>query len=256
LLVSALDGAVLFPEAFLSASNPAADNQMKSYLITTLALGLLVSSATAQDKPDLTTPKQKTSYALGVNIGSNLKAQDLDLDATALAAGVSDALNGKPAMSQEEVHATLTAFQQEVMTKMQAKEKVEGEQNLKAGEAFLAENAKKEGVKTTASGLQYKILKEGDGPTPKATDTVKVNYKGTLIDGTVFDSSYDRGEPATFPVNEVIPGWTEALQMMKVGSKWQLFVPAKLAYGEHSPSPKIGPNSTLIFDVELLGIEK
>jgi FKBP-type peptidyl-prolyl cis-trans isomerase FklB len=255
-LVSALDEAVLISEASLPANNPAADNQMKSYLITTLALGLLVSSAVAQDKPDLTNQKQKNSYALGVNIGTNLKSQDVDLDPKALAAGITDGLNGKPAMTQAEIHATLAAFQQEVMAKMQAREKVEGEQNLKAGEAFLAENAKKPGVKTTAGGLQYKILKEGDGPTPKATDTVKVNYKGTLIDGTVFDSSYDRGEPVTFPVNGVIPGWTEALQMMKVGSKWQLFIPANLAYGEHSPSPKIGPNSTLIFDVELLDIEK
>ena len=229
---------------------------MKPYLITTLAFGLLVSSAVAQDKPDLTNPKQKTSYALGVNIGSSLKDQDVDLDGKALAAGITDALNGKPAMTQQEVQATLMQFQQEMMSKMQAKEKVDSDKNLKAGEAFLAENAKKAGVKTTASGLQYKILKEGDGPMPKATDTVKVNYKGTLIDGTVFDSSYDRGEPVTFPVNGVIPGWTEALQMMKVGSKWQLFIPANLAYGEHSPSPKIGSNSTLIFDVELLSIEK
>ena len=229
---------------------------MKSYLITTLALGLLVSSAVAQDKPDLTNPKQKTSYAIGVNIGSNLKEQDLDLDAKALAAGITDGLSGKPAMTEEEVHATLMQFQKEMMAKMQAKEKVEAGKNLKAGEAFLAENAKKPGVKTTPSGLQYKILKEGDGPMPKKTDTVKVNYKGTLIDGTVFDSSYDRGEPVTFQVDGVIPGWTEALQMMKVGSKWQLFIPAKLAYGEHSPSPKIGPNSTLVFEVELLDIEK
>jgi FKBP-type peptidyl-prolyl cis-trans isomerase FklB len=251
-----LDEAACFPAVFPPANNSAADNQMKSYLITTLALGLFVSSAVAQDKPDLTNPKQKTSYAIGVNIGSNLKDQELDLDAKALAAGITDGLNGKPAMTQEEVHATLMQFQQEMMAKTQAKEKVDAEKNLKAGEAFLAENAKKNGVKTTASGLQYKILKEGDGPMPKATDTVKVNYKGTLIDGTVFDSSYDRGEPVTFPVNGVIPGWTEALQMMKVGSKWQLFIPANLAYGERSPGPKIGPNSTLIFEVELLDIEK
>lgn len=124
------------------------------------------------------------------------------------------------------------------------------------GEAFLAENAKKEGVKTTASGLQYKVIKSGTGATPKPTDTVKVHYHGTLIDGTVFDSSVQRGEPITFPVTGVIPGWVEALQMMKVGDKWQLFIPAKLAYGEHSPTPAIPPNSVLIFEVELLGIEK
>lgn len=252
-----LDESGFFPESLPPANNDfAAHNQMKSYLIASLALGLLVSSAVAQDKPDLTNPKQKTSYAIGVNIGSNLKEQDLGLDAKALSAGITDALNGKPAMTQQEIQATLQQFQQEMMAKMQAQDKVDAEKNIKAGEAFLAENGKKDGVKTTASGLQYKILKEGDGPMPKATDTVKVNYKGTLIDGTVFDSSYDRGEPVTFPVNGVIPGWTEALQLMKVGSKWQLFIPAKLAYGEHSPSPKIGPNSTLIFEVELLDIEK
>jgi FKBP-type peptidyl-prolyl cis-trans isomerase FklB len=125
-----------------------------------------------------------------------------------------------------------------------------------AGEAFLAENAKKEGVKTTASGLQYKVIKSGTGESPKSTDTVKVHYHGTLIDGTVFDSSVQRGEPISFPVTGVIPGWVEALQLMKVGDKWQLFIPARLAYGERSPSPVIGPNSTLIFEVELLSIEK
>jgi len=251
-----LDEAACLPEPLLPARNLAAHKQMKSYLITSLSLGLLVSSAVAQDKPDLTNPKQKASYAVGVSIASNLKAQELDLDTKALTAGISDTLSGKPAMTQAEVQATLQQFQQETMAKTQAKEKIEAEKNLKAGEAFLAENAKKSGVKTTASGLQYKIIKEGNGPMPNATDTVKVNYKGTLIDGTVFDSSYDRGVPVTFPIGGVISGWTEALQMMKVGSKWQLFIPANLAYGEHSPSPKIGPNSILIFEVELLGIEK
>jgi FKBP-type peptidyl-prolyl cis-trans isomerase FklB len=128
--------------------------------------------------------------------------------------------------------------------------------NSEAGEKFLAENAKKDGVKTTASGLQYKVIKSGTGESPKLTDTVKVHYHGTLIDGTVFDSSVERGEPISFPVQGVIPGWVEALQLMKVGDKWQLFIPAKLAYGAQSPSPKIGANSTLIFEVELLGIEK
>jgi len=231
---------------------------MKSYLIPTLALGLLVSSAVAQDKPDLTNPKQKTSYALGVNIGSSLKAQELDLDAKALAAGVADALGGKPALTEDEVRDTLMKLRQDVAAKSaaEAAKYADGPKNLKDGEAFLAENAKKEGVKTTPSGLQYKVLKSGTGEMPKKTDTVTVHYTGTLIDGTVFDSSVQRGQPATFPVGGVIPGWTEALQMMKVGDKWQLFLPAKLAYGEQSPSPKIGPNSTLIFEVELLGIEK
>ena len=231
---------------------------MKSYLIPTLALGLIVGSAVAQDKPDLTNPKQKTSYALGVNIGSSLKAQELDLDAKALAAGVADALGGKPALTEVEVRDTLTKLRQDVEAKSaaEAAKYADGAKNLKDGEAFLTANAKKEGVKTTPSGLQYKVLKSGTGEMPKKTDTVTVHYTGTLIDGTVFDSSVQRGQPATFPVEGVIPGWTEALQMMKVGDKWQLFLPAKLAYGEQSPSPKIGPNSTLIFEVELLGVAK
>jgi FKBP-type peptidyl-prolyl cis-trans isomerase FklB len=239
---------------------------MKSYLIPILALGLLASSAAAQDKPDLTNPKQKTSYALGVNIGSSLKTQGLDLDARALAAGITDAMGGKPALTPEEVSDTLVKLKQDVEAKnaAEAAKYADGAKNLKDGEAFLAANKTKEGVKVhtvtlpdgTTAELQYKILKSGTGDSPKKTDTVTVNYTGTLIDGTVFDSSVQRGQPATFPVGEVIPGWTEALQMMKVGDKWQLFLPAKLAYGEQSPGPKIGPNSTLIFEVELLGIQK
>ena len=229
---------------------------MKSYLITTLALGLFVSSVPAQDKPDLTNPKQKNSYAVGVNIGSSLKAQDLDIDVKALTVGISDALADKPALNQQEVREILMKLQQDMIANRDAKNKAEAEKNLKAGEDFLAENAKKDGVKTTASGLQYKVLKSGTGETPKLTDTVKVHYHGTLIDGTVFDSSVQRGEPITFSVAGVIPGWTEALQLMKVGDKWQLSIPAKLAYGEQSPTPKIPSDSALIFEVELLGIEK
>jgi FKBP-type peptidyl-prolyl cis-trans isomerase FklB len=239
---------------------------MKSYLIPTLALGLLVSSAVAQDKPDLTNPKQRTSYAIGVNIGSNLKAQDLGLDARALAAGITDALGGKPALTPEQVHGALAKLEQDIDAKnaAEAAKYADGAKNLKDGEAFLAANKTKEGIKVhlvtlpdgTTAEFQYKILKSGTGDTPRKTDTVTVQYTGTLMDGTVFDSSVQRGQPATFPVSGVIPGWTEALQMMKVGDKWQLFIPSKLAYGEQSPGPKIGPNSTLIFDVELLGIEK
>ena len=229
---------------------------MKSYLVPALALVLIVTSVSAEDKPDLSTQKQKVSYAIGVNLGSSFQKEELDIDQKALVQGLSDAMAGKPAMDQSEVQATLTKFQQEMMAKQQAKLQVEGDKNLKDGEAFLAANAKKDGVKTTASGLQYKVLKSGNGASPAASDTVKVNYEGTLIDGTVFDSSIKRGEPASFPVNRVIPGWTEALQLMKVGDKWQVFIPAKLAYGERSPSPSIPPNSTLIFDVELLSIEK
>ncbi|HKW30540.1 MAG TPA: FKBP-type peptidyl-prolyl cis-trans isomerase [Verrucomicrobiae bacterium] len=239
---------------------------MKYYLIPALALGLLVSSALAQDKPDLTNPKQKVSYALGVNIGSGIKAQDLDLDAKALVAGVADGLGGKPALTQEQVRDTLTKLRQDVEAKnaAEAAKYADGAKNLKDGEAFLAANKTREGVKVhtvtlpdgTTAELQYKILKSGTGDSPGKTDTVTVNYTGTLIDGTVFDSSVQRGEPATFPLNGVIPGWTAALQLMKVGDKWQLFLPPQLAYGDQSPGAKIGPNSTLIFEVELLSIKK
>ena len=228
---------------------------MKSYFIPVLALGLLVSSVPAQDKPDLTNPKQKSSYAIGMDIATSLKRQELDVDAKALAAGIADELAGKPALTEEQQKATLTELEKSFMAKAEEKQKAAADKNLKAGEDFLAANAKKEGVKTTASGLQYKVIKSGTGASPKPTDTVKVHYTGTLVDGTVFDSSVQRGEPVTFPVKGVIPGWTEALQLMKVGDKWQLVIPAKLAYGENGPGP-IGPNSTLIFEVELLGIEK
>jgi FKBP-type peptidyl-prolyl cis-trans isomerase FklB len=228
---------------------------MKSYFIPVLALGLLVSSVSAQDKPDLTNPKQKMSYAVGLDLATSLKRNDIDVDAKALAAGIADGLAGKPALTEDEQKAALMDLQKSAMARMEEKQRAATGTNLKAGEAFLAENAKKDGVKVTASGLQYKVIKSGAGPSPKLTDVVKVHYHGTLIDGTVFDSSVRRNQPATFPVNGVIPGWTEALQLMKVGDKWKLFIPAKLAYGEQGPGP-IGPNSVLIFEVELLGIEK
>ena len=236
---------------------------MKPYIVPLLACGLLANPALGQDKPELTTPKQRVSYSIGANIGGNFKRQEIDVDVKALAAGVTDALAGKTALTEAEMRDVMMAFQREMQTKMEAREKALEEQhakaapeNLKKGEEFLAANAKKEGVKTTPSGLQYKVLKSGSGKTPKATDTVKTHYHGTLIDGTVFDSSVERGEPVSFPVNGVIPGWTEALQMMKEGDKWQLTVPSKLAYGERGAGDKIGPNTVLIFDVELIAIEK
>jgi FKBP-type peptidyl-prolyl cis-trans isomerase FklB len=170
-------------------------------------------------------------------------------------AGIADGFAGKPALTEEEQKAVIMDLQKSAMAKAEEKQKAAAEKISRPVKPFLAANVKKDGVKTTASGLQYKVIKSGTGPSPKPTDTVKVHYTGTLIDGTVFDSSVQRGEPATFPVNGVIPGWTEALQLMKVGDKWQLVIPAKLAYGEEGPGP-IGPNSTLIFEVELLGIEK
>jgi FKBP-type peptidyl-prolyl cis-trans isomerase FklB len=229
---------------------------MIKYLIPSLALGFLATTIQAQDKPDLKDPKQKVSYCIGADIGGNFKKQELEVDAKALAAGFADAYTGKAALTDAEIKEVLNKFRTELMEKMNAKQKVAGDKNLKDGEVFLAANAKKDGVKVLPSGLQYKIIKSGTGKTPKATDTVKTHYHGTLVDGTVFDSSVDRGEPATFPVNQVIPGWTEALQLMKVGDKWQLYIPSKLAYGERAMGPKITPNSTLIFDIELLGIEE
>ena len=228
---------------------------MKRYIIPTIIFGLMAATTHAQDKLDLKDPKQRASYSIGADIGNNFKRQDIQVDAKALAAGISDAIAGKPALTEAEMKAVLNEFRKDMMAKMEAKQKVSGEKNVKEGEAFLAANAKKEGIKTTASGLQYKVLKSGTGPSPKATESVKVHYQGTLIDGTVFDSSIERGEPVTFGVGDVIPGWTEALQLMKVGDKWQLFIPSKLAYGERSAGPKITPNSTLIFEVELLSIE-
>jgi FKBP-type peptidyl-prolyl cis-trans isomerase FklB len=232
---------------------------MIKYITTGVAAAALFTTMlnAADEKLELKDAKQKTSYAIGMDIGGNFKKQDIDVDPKALAAGLADALSGKTQMTQAEAQQALADFRTSMMAKMQAKEKEAGDKNVKDGEAFLVANAKKEGVKTTASGLQYKVVKAGDGKgkSPKATDTVKVHYHGTLIDGSVFDSSVERGEPISFPLNGVIKGWTEGLQLMKEGDKFQFVIPAALAYGANSPSPKIGPNSTLIFDVELLKVE-
>jgi len=229
---------------------------MKLNVLPLLALGLLAGTVYAADKPDLNDPKQRASYSIGADIANNFKRQGLEVDPKALAAGLADGYAGKLALTDTEMREALTKFRMEMMGKMEAKQKVDGEKNLKDGEAFLATNAKAQGVKVLPSGLQYKVLKTGSGKSPKATDRVKVHYHGTLIDKSVFDSSVERGEPAVFGVNEVIPGWTEALQLMKEGDKWQVFIPSKLAYGERAMPPKIGANSTLIFEVELLSIEK
>ena len=192
--------------------------------------------------------KDKVSYSVGLQIGFNLSRQKVDINPDVLAAGIKDALAGKPQLNPDQIKEVMTTFEKD----MEQKQKEAGDKNKTEGAKFLEENKKKEGVKTTASGLEYKVLKEGNGAQPKATDTVTVNYRGTLINGTEFDSSYKRGQPATFPVNGVIKGWTEALQLMKVGSKYQLFIPSNLAYGERAVSPDLGANSTLIFEVELL----
>ena len=224
---------------------------MKSLLIASATV-LLVLPLSAQEKSaPLKDPKDKVSYSIGLNIGFNLGKQKVPVNPDALSAGIKDALAGKPQMTEAEVKETMTAFEKDMVDK----QKVAGEKNAADGAKFLEENKKKDGVKTTASGLQYKSLKEGSGAQPKASDTVTVNYRGKLMDGTEFDSSYKRGEPATFPLNGVIKGWTEGLQLMKKGSQYQFTIPASLAYGERSPGAGIPPNSTLVFEVELLDIK-
>ena len=225
-------------------------------LLVLCSIVLMAAPLSAEEAPALKTQKEKTSYSIGMDIGTNLKRQELDLDAGALATGLKDALSGgKTQLTPEQAREILTEFQQELRVKMEARTAKQAEDNKKAGEAFLAENKKKKGVVTLPSGLQYKVLTEGKGLKPKATDTVSTHYRGTLIDGTEFDSSYSRNEPATFPVNGVIPGWVEALQLMPVGSKWQLVIPADLAYGPRGAGQTIGPNATLVFEVELLSIQ-
>lgn len=228
---------------------------MKSSVVAIASL-LAASTAFAQDKAQLKDERDKVSYSIGVDIGSTFKKQNMDINPDALMSGLRDATSGaKQQMTEEEMRTTMTNFSNSMREKQAAVAKEAGAKNAAEGEKFLAENKGKEGVKTTASGLQYKVIKEGTGPTPKETDTVETHYRGTLLNGTEFDSSYSRNEPATFPVNRVIKGWTEALQMMKVGSKYQLFIPASLAYGERGAGQEIGPNQTLQFEVELLGIK-
>jgi len=220
------------------------------------ALCAITVQANAQDVAPLKTPKDKLSYSIGTDVGRNLKRLGIDVDTELLLKGLNDALKGaKPLLSDEELGATLSALQQEIQRKAAQAASAAAEENKKAGEAFLAQNKSKEGVVTLPSGLQYKILKAGEGKKPAAADTVECNYRGTLINGNEFDSSYRRGQPATFGVAQVIPGWQEALQLMPVGSKWQLFVPPDLAYGERGAGREIGPNATLIFEVELLAIK-
>jgi FKBP-type peptidyl-prolyl cis-trans isomerase FklB len=225
-------------------------------LVIAASIALLLSFCTPEKKVELKDDKAKESYSVGYQFGQNLKKMKADLDAKVLSEGIEDALSGKESrLSEEEMGSVLSNLRQKSVAAMHQALKEQAEKNLVEGEKFLAENKTKEGVKTTASGLQYKIIEEGKGPSPKAGDTVTVNYRGTLIDGTQFDSSYDRGQPATFPLTGVIPGWTEALQMMKKGSKWELYIPPDLAYGDRGAGNRIPPNSTLIFEVELISIQ-
>src|SRR5213592_4281883 len=222
------------------------------HLIVFVSASLLALPLFAQEKsPQLKDQKDKVSYSIGMNIGFNLSKQKVDINPDILAAGIKDAIAGKPQLTQDQVKEVMAQFEKD----MEQKQKQAGEKNKTEGAKFLEDNKKKPGVKTTASGLEYKVEKDGTGAQPKPTDMVTVNYRGTLMDGTEFDSSYKRGQPATFPVNGVIKGWTEALQLMKVGSKYQVVVPSNLAYRERSVSPEIGPNATLIFEVELLDVK-
>jgi len=224
--------------------------------ILTLVLLVLPALASAQDAPALKTEKERLSYAMGMDLGKQLRSRSVDIDPAVFAKALGDALSGgKTLLTDAEAKAALAAFQKAIMAKQAAEVKVAGEKNKAGGEAFLAANKGMEGVVTLPSGVQYKILTAGTGKTPTLADTVVCQYRGTLIDGKEFDSSYKRGQPATFPVKGVIKGWTEVLQLMPVGSKWQVVVPASLAYGERGAGADIGPNATLIFEIELVAIK-
>jgi FKBP-type peptidyl-prolyl cis-trans isomerase FklB len=231
---------------------------MKKFLHVLGATVLLVAiaagcTATEEAAVKLDDPKQRISYTIGLNIGRDFASQEIDIDALALLAGVRDGLGGeKQRLTDEEMLSEIKTFRETMEAQQEAKHQALAAKNRSEGEAFLAANAKEAGVVVRDSGLQYKVLTEGSGPTPQADSVVSVHYRGTLIDGTEFDSSYERNEPLRLPVGGVIPGWTEALTLMKEGSKWQLFIPAELAYGEEGAPPVIGPNATLLFEIELL----
>jgi FKBP-type peptidyl-prolyl cis-trans isomerase FklB len=230
---------------------------VRSLMVGVLCVLLVAVHGMAQDSAILKTQRDKVSYSMGLDIGRTLKMQGVDVDLELVTRGFKDAYTGNQSLlTDEEMQEVLTNFKKEFIAKQQELAKQQGEKNKKEGAIFLETNKKKEGVQTLPSGLQYKVLKAGAGKKPTATDTVTVHYRGTLIDGKEFDSSYRRGKPATFPVNGVIPGWTEALPLMEEGAKWELFIPSNLAYGERSAGGDIGPNATLIFEVELISIEQ
>ncbi len=223
-----------------------------------LAGSVLVASAStaalAEDEA-LETPEDRLSYTIGMDIGGSLAEQDMDLDLDLLIEALRASYNGEETrLTEEEALAEREAFMQRRQQQMESQREEDATANREAGEAFLAENAERDDVKVTDSGLQYRVIEEGDGDSPAAEDQVTVHYKGTLIDGTQFDSSYDRGEPATFALNQVIPGWTEGLQLMSEGGKYEFFIPSELAYGDQGRPGPIGPNSTLIFEVELIEV--
>jgi FKBP-type peptidyl-prolyl cis-trans isomerase FklB len=229
-------------------------------IVGSLCLLLIASGCTAQDQKsktrELKTLTDRVSYGIGLNIGKDFKEQNINVDPDLLAQGIRDAMAGGPVLlTEEEMQKAMMEFQQEMMAAQEKRMAEATQKNLQEGEAFLAENAKKEGVTVLPSGLQYRVIEAGKGKTPTAKNTVTVHYRGRLIDGTEFDSSHERGEPATFPVAGVIPGWTEALQLMQEGAKWELFIPPSLAYGERGAGQVIGPNAVLVFEVELLKVQ-
>jgi len=229
---------------------------MKVAWIAVISFFIMACQGNTQEQAHIKTFKDSVSYSIGMNIGRDLKHQSIDIDPDVLAQGLKDMLGDKKLqLTDDQVRSCMMSLQKQVMAKQEQVNKELGEKNKKDGEAFLAANKSKEGVKVTASGLQYKVLKEGTGPKPTATQKVSVHYRGTLIDGTEFQSSIKSGQPIELPVNGFIKGWSEALEMMPVGSKWQLFVPSELAYGAQGAGGTIGPNATLIFEVELLAIK-
>ena len=233
---------------------------MKKLIGIFIALLIIAISCTSSEKvvetPQLTNYMDTVSYSVGVDIGKSFRLQEMDIDPNVMARGLNDAFSDKEtALTDEEIQSTLINFRQVFQQKQREIAQRKAQEAAKAEEDYLAESASKEGVVSLPSGLQYKVITPGDGPSPLTTDKVKVHYKGSLADGTIFDSSYDRGQPASFTVSGVIKGWTEALLLMQVGSKWELTIPSKLGYGARGSGGKIPPNSTLLFEVELLGIE-
>ncbi|MEW6666318.1 MAG: FKBP-type peptidyl-prolyl cis-trans isomerase [Thermodesulfobacteriota bacterium] len=228
---------------------------MKVLIAIFMCFALLSGEVLGQEKSPASDVNDKYSYSLGYQIGSDLKAQKVLIDPAIMAKGASDALGGqKPVLPPEEMRAVMTEVHKRIGERNRLQMEESAKKNLALGEQFLAENRTREGVKTLPSGLQYKVMKAGNGALPTASDKVTVQYRGFLLDGTEFDSSYSRNAPVSFPLDRTIPGWREALQLMKAGSKWQIFVPPALAYGERGAGPKIGPNSTLIFEVELVSV--
>jgi FKBP-type peptidyl-prolyl cis-trans isomerase FklB len=253
LLAGLLAGSIVMSYGQTSTPAPATKPAAKK---PATATGKSTTAKPATAAPALNTTKDKVSYAIGADLGNKLKTSSIDIDPNILTRALKDVLTGaKTAMNDEEIRTTLTDLTKDLQAKQATLNKEKSDKNKKEGEAFLAANKSKEGVVALPSGLQYKIIKAGTGPKPTAADTVVCNYKGTLIDGKEFDSSYKRGQPATFPVGGVIKGWTEALQLMPVGSTWQLFIPADLAYGDRQAGPDITPGATLVFEVELMSIQ-